>query len=73
LPATSSIACRAGLAQGLDVTQLGRLLREDVEALATAVDPEQRIALDHGEGRPAGAVWSNTDEGRKVARQEKRP
>jgi hypothetical protein len=62
---------RAGVAQGVDVAQLGRLLREDVEAVATAVDPEQRAVIEGHEGRSAVAVWANTDEGREVARQEK--
>jgi len=55
---------RAGVAHGLDVTQLGRLLREDADAVASAIDPEQRAVVEGLDRRSTSATWSGSDEGK---------
>jgi hypothetical protein len=39
---------RAGLCTSIDVGQLGRLLREDADTLATPTDPKQQAVIEVG-------------------------
>lgn len=64
---------RAGVTTGLDVDQLSRLLVEDADALAEAIDPEQQAAVEGRDpDRAGGATWDAdvADEQRQKAMRE---
>jgi hypothetical protein len=63
---------RAGISTSIDAAQLGRLLREDADALAEAFDPEQRAVVEPKSDAATGAAWADSDEGRAAAREDKR-
>jgi hypothetical protein len=64
---------RAGVGKfAIDAPVMGRLLREDAEALAVAIDPEQKALLAGTDARAGGALWEDSDQGQDLKQRAMR-